>query len=126
MKIKTDIHEEIEIPEILIEKFKEAWQECENKEGYKSFEDFVYDGGFEIIYNSLGECDGKMVDTELAIFLRDYITSMIPFEGGYPTSEGFTFEENGTQYTILAFGWLNEKNDPLYMIGYKEVKNARY
>lgn len=125
MKIKTDIQGEIEIPEILMEEFTKAWQECENKEDYESFEDFVYDGEFDIIYSSLGECDGKMVDKELAIFLRDYVTSIIPSQGGYPTSEEFTFEENGAQYTILAFGWLNEKYDPLYMIGYKEVKNAR-
>lgn len=125
MKIKTDM-EDIEIPEILIERFTEAWQECENKEGYKSFEDFVCDDGWEIIYSSLGECNGKMVDKELAIFLSNYVTSMIPSQGGYPTSEEFTFEESGAQYTILVFGWLNEKYDPLYMIGYKEVKNARY
>lgn len=120
MKIKTDIQGEIEIPEILMKEFTKAWQECENKEGYKSFEDFVDDDGWEIIHTSLGECDGKMVDKELAIFLRDYVTGIIPSQGGYPTSEEFTFKEKGTQYTVLAFGWLNEKYDPLYMIGYKE------
>ena len=119
MKIKTDM-EDIEIPEILMKEFTEAWQECKNKEGYKSFEDFIDDNGWEIIYSSLGECNGEMVDKELAIFLCNYVTSMIPSQGGYPTSEFFTFKENGTQYTILAFGWLNEKYDPLYMIGYKE------
>lgn len=124
MKIKTDM-EDIEIPKIVIEKFTEAWQECENKEGYKSFEDFVDDSSIDIIYSLLGECNGEMVDEELAIFLRNYVTSMIPSQGGYPTYEFFTFKENGTEYTILAFGWLNEKNDTLYMIGYKEVKNAR-
>ena len=119
MKIKTDM-EDIEIPEILMKEFTEAWQECKNKEDYESLEDFVDDEGWEIIYSFLGECDGKMVDRELAIFLRDYVTSMIPSQGGYPTSDEFTFEGNETQYTILAFGWLNEKYDPLYMIGYKE------
>ena len=119
MKIKTDM-EDIEIPEILMKKFTEAWQECEKKEAYKSFEDFVDDDGREIINSSLGECNGEMVDKELAIFLCNYETRTIPFQGGYPTDEYFTFKEKGTQYTILAFGWLNEKNDPLYMIGYKE------
>ena len=119
MKIKTDM-EDIEIPKIGVQKFTEAWQECENKEGYKNFEDFVHDCGGEIIYSFLGECNGEMIDKELAIFLSNYVTSMIPFQGGYPTSEFFTFKENETQYTILAFGWLNEKNDPLYMVGYKE------
>ena len=118
MKIKTDM-EDIEIPEILIEKLTGAWQGCEKKEG-ESFEDFVDDGGREFILSFLGECNGEMVDKELAIFLCNYETSTIPFQGGYPTSEFFTFKENGTQYTILAFGWLNEKYDTLYMIGYKE------
>lgn len=118
MKIKTD-REEIEMPEILMKEFTEAWQEGENK-NYESVEVFIDNCGCELIYQRLGECNGKMVDKELAIFLRDYDTNMIPFQGGYPTSEEFTFKETGTQYTILAFGWLNEKYDPLYMIGFKE------
>jgi len=120
MKIKTDIQEEIEMPEILVKEFTETWQEGEDKENYESFEVFIDNCGGELIYQCLGEYDGKMVDKELAIFLRDYITNMIPSQGGYPTSEEFTFKENGIQYTILAFGWLNEKYDPLYMIGFKE------
>ncbi|GAH37857.1 unnamed protein product [marine sediment metagenome] len=103
MKIKTDLHGEIEMPEILVKEFTEAWQECENKEGYKSFEDFVDDIETETIYDCLHESNGKMVDKELAIFLQYYHAGIIPSQGGYPTSEEFTFEENGTQYTILAF-----------------------
>lgn len=78
------------------------------------------DGGFGVIYDLLDECDGKIVDKDLAIFLCDYMVNTPPFIGGYPISQVFTFEEDGKTYNILAFGWSNEDNDSLYMIGFKE------
>ena len=119
MKVKIDIGDDLELPKVIEDDLKKEWEKA--KADYKNIEDFLESGDFETILDYLDECDGKIVDKELALFLRDWETGIIPAAGGYPTSEAFMFEEKGTQYTILAFGWLNEKYDHLYMVGYKET-----
>lgn len=119
MKIKIDIGDDLELPKVIEDELKEQWETA--KEGYENIEAFLESVDFEIIGGYRSDSDGKIVDKDLALFLRDWETGIIPDAGGYPTSEEFIFEEKGTRYTVLAFGWLNEKYDRLYMIGYKET-----
>lgn len=119
MKVKINIGDDLELPKVIEDEVKKEWEK--DKADYEDIEHFLESADFDIIHGYLSESDGKFVDKDLALFLRDWETGIIPDAGGYPTSEEFVFEEKGTRYTILAFGWLNEKHDILYMVGYKET-----
>lgn len=89
----------------------------------ETFEEFLVGGYFsEVAYDLLGKYDGELVEKDLAIFLRDFVLSSIPSDGGYPVDNQMEFTAGRTRYTILAFGWQNgDNNEPLYMVGYKEI-----
>lgn len=131
MKIKTDFSDELEVPEVIMSEIKAEWEEYKanhsDPTNYSDFDELVNDRAVitievvEKVYDYLGRADGKIVDKDLAIFLSNYVTSVEFTNGGYPIDKSFNFEDNGKKYTILAFGWNSgDKNDPIYMIGYKE------
>ena len=112
MKITLDLGE-TEVPKVIIDKWKK------HKREYGDIEEFIRENAWEF----LSSYEGKLVDRDLAIFLRDYEVDNIPRQGGYSAGKEFSFKDAGNKYTILAFGWNDENGEPaIHMIGYKESK----
>jgi len=110
---------DLEVPESLTKGFMAAWEGYEGGEMCESFDDFVVNSGF--LFQLLGECEGKIVDKEMAIFLRDFDTSLLVDGMGRPGGRELSFEEGRVRYTILAFGRSDDRCQlNLHMIGYKE------
>lgn len=110
MKIRTDLLGELQIPKAIIE----DWEE--HKSDY-DIEDFLG----ESIHDYLKAYRAKLIDRDLAIFLRDYETGILPPQGGYYASSEFSFDDGGNRYTVLAFGWNDENGEPdIHMVGYKQ------
>ena len=116
MKIDTEFMGELEVPEVIVRE----WEK--HKEQYGEIEEFIG----ENIDKYLPD-EGELVDKDLAIFLRDFVSEhspygVAPYGGGYFTDNQFNFKDGGNKYTILAFGWIDEdgKTDNIHMIGYKE------
>ncbi len=114
MKMKTDLLGEIEISKIITDE----WEK--HKVGYEDIEEFISENA----YDFLMQCQGKLVDKELAIFLCNYNIGIIPAWGGYHADAQFSFEDSGHKYTVLAFGWNDDSGRPnINMIAYKEVRS---
>jgi len=115
VKINTD-RGELEVPEVIIHE----WEK--HKEQYGEIEEFISENVYEYLMPDEGElADRKLVDKDLAIFLRDYVSGHIPSWSGYFAANQFNFKDGGNKYTILAFGWNDENGEPdIHMIGYKE------
>jgi len=110
VKINTDWGE-LEVPEVIIRE----WEKC--KKQYGEIEDFIS----EKVYEYLMPDGGKLLDRDLAIFLRDYVCGHTPPWGGRFDEKQFSFKDGGNKYTILAFGWSGENGKPdIHMVGYKE------
>ena len=117
MKIDTEFGGELEVPEVIIHE----WEK--HKKQYGEIEEFIS----ENIDKYLPD-EGELVDKDLAIFLRDFVSDnspyggLSPYEGGYFANKQFNFKDGRNKYTILAFGWIDEdgKTDNIHMIGYKE------
>jgi len=115
VKIDTDWGE-LEVPEVIVHEWKK------HKEQYGAIEDFIIDNVYKYLMPDGGKLtDRKLVDKDLAMFLRDYVRGHTPHWGGYFAENQFSFKDVGNRYTILAFGWNDEngKTD-IRMIGYKE------
>lgn len=115
MKVNTDWGE-LDVPEVITRE----WEK--HKEQYGEIEDFISENVYGYLMPDEGELtDRKLVDKELAIFLRDYEIGHKPSWGGYPVANQFTFKDAGNKYTILAFGWNDENGEPdIHMVGYEE------
>ena len=117
MKIDTEFMGELEVPEVIVRE----WEK--HKEQYGEIEEFIS----ENIDKYLPD-EGELVDKDLAIFLRDFVSDnspyggLSPYEGGYFANKQFNFKDGRNKYTILAFGWVVEHNhkDYIRMTGYKE------
>jgi len=110
VKIDTEFMGELEVPEVIVRE----WEK--HKEQHGEIEEFIS----ENIDKYLPK--GELVDKDLAIFLRDFVSEHSPYGGGYFTHTQFNFKDGGNKYTILAFGWVVEHNhkDYIRMTGYKE------
>lgn len=116
MKIRTDLLGEIEIPKIITDE----WEK--HKADYEDIKEFISENA----YNFFMQCQGKLVDKELAMFLRNYSIGIIPAWGGYHADTQFSFEDSGHEYTVLAFGWNDDSGRPdIRMIAYKEARNKK-
>ena len=115
MKIDTDWGE-LEVPEVIIHE----WEKC--KEQYKEIEEFISENVYEYLMTDGGKlADRKLLDKDLAMFLRDYVCGHTPRLGGRFDEKQFSFKDGGNKYTILAFGWSGENGKPdIHMVGYKE------
>lgn len=111
MRIRTDRVGELEVPEVIIR----DWEK--HKEQYEDIEEFIRENASEY----LNSHEGKLMDRDLAILLRDYVIGHIPSWGGYCADTHFSFKDGKSKYTILAFGWNDENGEPdIHMVGYKE------
>lgn len=111
MRIQFDRGGELEVPEVIIR----DWEK--HREQYEDIEEFIRDNAWEY----LSTHEGKLVDKDLAIFIRGYEIGNIPSWGGYCADTEFSFEDAGNKYSILAFGWNDENGRPdIHMVGYKE------
>jgi len=110
LKVVTEFGE-IKIPKVIVDEWKK------HKREYADIKEFIGEKASEF----LSSYEGKLVDKELAIFLRDCELDSMPRGCGPPISEELSFEDAGNKYTILAFGWSDENGVPhIHMIGYKE------
>jgi len=116
VKISTVFGGELEVPEVIVHE----WEK--HKEQHGEIEDFISDN----IDKYLPE--GELVEKDLAIFLRAFVSDnspyggLSPYDGGYFADKQFNFKDGRDKYTILAFGWVDEHNhhDYIHMTGYKE------
>jgi len=110
VKINTGFGGELEVPEVIVHE----WEK--HKEQYGEIEEFISKNIGEYLPD-----EGELVDKDLAIFLRDFVSEHSPYGGGYFADSQFNFKDGENKYTIMAFGWIYEggKTD-MYMIGYKE------
>lgn len=104
--------EDIDVPEGVFKLFKE-WLKGED-EDYTDEEEALWD----FYLDKLGECDGKLVDKELAEFLALVNANDIPAEGGYPKYAEANFEVEGRKFTAISFLWdsLEKSDDPYVMV----------
>ena len=112
MRIMTDLLGELEVPEVIIRDWEKS------KEHYGDIEEFIEDKVWDYLFSQ----KGKLVDKDLAIFLRDYMCGkeFLPW-GGRLEYNQFSFKDGGNKYTILAFGWGDENGQTkIHIIGYKE------
>jgi len=121
MRIKTDFNGELEIPKVIADEIVKEYgvdYGCIISGGNR-FDIDGWDLDFgEIIGERLSDCGGKIVDKELAIFLRDWVVNTSTGEGGYPISEETTIGVN-KEYTILVFASAGEeKYRDINIIGY--------
>lgn len=117
-KMKCDI-DDVEVPEGVLKLFEE-WLESEEGEDYtdKDQEDALWD----FYSDKLNECNGKLVDKELAEFLMLVNQNNIPFEGGYPKYSDADFEIEGRKFTAISFFWDTlDKNDEPYVMVYEKI-----
>ncbi len=121
MKISDGMFGELEVPKVIIRGWKK------HKGQYGEIEEFISANVCEYLMPDEGElADRKLVDKDLAIFLRDYEIGRTPSWGGYFAANQFSFKDGGNEYTILAFGWNNENGEPdIHMIGYKEAESKK-
>jgi len=131
MKIETDIGGNLEVPQKFVEMFKKAREEAltknEDVEFWNQDDSLCFKTWFdEELFDEINPYEnyyGKIVPEDIALFLVNYTTMNISFQGGYPIENWFTFKDNGYEYNICAFGWTSECEDSkgnLDMIGYKE------
>jgi len=127
MKIETDIHDPLEIPDSLI-KMHLDWinqEEKMNKEEYERWckEDNEWEDSFEaFLYERLGDVDGSLVSKEEAIFLKNWHTCILPDGGGYPSEAYCEFEDNDKKYVVITFCWssdIADKRSP-HILAFKE------
>jgi len=104
MKVKTDI-DYLEVPKEL-EKY------------------FGKDDDNFIISDLCEKFENKITTKEIAYFISNFYTSLIPGEGGYAIWDCLDFEEEEYKYGVIVFGWSSEISDkgPIHMIGWKEKK----
>lgn len=123
MKMECDI-DDVEIPESVLKIFKD-WlgEKTYTKEEQ---EDCLEDILLEFYWNKLDECNGKLVDRELAEFLMLVNQNRIPFDGGYPKYGDANFEVEGRKFTAISFFWDSlEKSEEPYVMVY-ENEQAQY
>jgi len=113
MKMKCDI-DDVEIPEGVLKIFKD-WlgdEDYTDEERENALWDFYTD--------KLNECNGKLVDKELAEFLMLVNQNNIHYKGGYPKYGDANFEVEGRKFTAISFFWdMLEKFDEPYVMVYE-------
>lgn len=108
MKIRTDLLGELQVPRIIVDDWKKQ------KPGI-DLEEFIS----ETIFDYLAEYETKFAPKELAVFLRDYVISSVS-QGGYSFNREYSFEDAGSRYTVLTFGFNDDENRlHTHVVGYK-------
>jgi len=104
--------EDVEIPESVVKLFEEWLEDGDHtdEEQEEALWDFYSD--------KLIECDGELVDKELAEFLVLVNSNDIPPEGGYPKYGEANFEVEGRRFVAISFFWdsLEKSDEPHVMV----------
>ena len=109
--MKCDI-DDVELPESVI-KLVYEWLGDET-----ITEENLQDTLQNFFMEKLVECNGKLVDRELAEFLMLVESNTIPEMGGYPKYNEAIFEIEGRKSTAITFFWdtLEKFEDPFIMV----------
>jgi len=111
MKMRCGM-EDVEISEGVVKLFEE-WSE-----GSDYTDEEQEEALWSFYLDKLIECDGKLVDKELAEFLALVNANDIPAEGGYPKYGEANFEVEGRKFTAISFFWdtLEKSDEPHVMV----------
>jgi hypothetical protein len=115
MKIKTNINDELEIPESLVTEFKEKCnpQDLESRDEWNDF----------LSEYLLKNIDGKLVSEEIGSFFIDWYLGNVSFNGGYPRLESLNVDCADRVIVFNSFFWTGDfeedpKNEIIHTLAY--------